>query len=89
MSFRWRMNFSNDFYKLFKMPYHGLFKYRKEGIILTAHYQHINLTELFNQNPDECLDLLERLEDSDIDKFQWEQVREVKEEFKELLRERE
>lgn len=83
---RWKMNFSRDYYKFLTAPSHGMFKYAKHGIILKVHYQEINLTELFNQNPDECLDLLERLEEADIDKFQWEQVREVKEEFKELLR---
>jgi hypothetical protein len=50
------------------------------------HYQTINLTELFYQDPEQCLDLLERLEEADIDKYQWQQVVEVKEEFQELFR---
>lgn len=85
--YKFKLNFKIDTTKLIKSPLKSLFKYRKEGLILKINYITINLSELFEKDPYECLDILERLLDEDFDVWTLSQIKEILIDFRELYKE--
>lgn len=59
-----------------------LFKYSKQGILLTIGFTTINLTELFISEPDNVYEILDNLLDEELDRDTLKLVEDVKKDFK-------
>lgn len=60
----------------------NLFKYSKQGILLTIGFTTINLTELFISEPNDVYEILDNLLEQELDTNQRQLVNEVKKDFK-------
>lgn len=79
------MKFRNPDYTLLRLPELNLFKWKKEGIILTYgsgfNKRIINISDNMRIDKNSCLDWLYELLDEDIPKQQKDDIKEVINEF--------
>jgi len=64
--------------KILRIKEFNIFKWSKHGIILNYKKEQINISKLFIEDKDKCLDLLDNIQDSDIPKQVYYDIKEVK-----------
>lgn len=64
--------------KILRIKEFNIFKWSKHGIILNYKKEQINISKLFLEDRDLCLDILDNLYDSDIPKQVKVDIKEVK-----------
>ena len=67
---------------LLRTDYITLFKYSKQGILLTIGFTTINLTELFISEPNDVYEILDNLLEQELDSYSMKLVEDVKKDFR-------